>query len=264
MPGLNVEKRGAVATLTIENSSKRNSVTAEMWAQFPPVLAGLARDPEVLVVVVRGAGDDFSAGADIGQLGSILHGGATDGGSITEAEDALAAFPKPVIAAIDGFCVGGGWEIAAACDIRMTTDRATFGVTPARIGIVYPLSGIRRLVQLAGPAVAKLLLFGGELVDAQTALRYRMVTSVWPADAFWREVERVASVLATRSQLSIHAAKDLVNAIAEGGDAHARIEHWMREVDASDDPAIGAAAFFERATPKFTWRAPVAGSVLLD
>jgi enoyl-CoA hydratase/carnithine racemase len=266
MAGLFVEKRGAIAWLTIDHPGKRNSVTAEMWRDFPVKLDALARDPEVLVLVVRGAGDDFSAGADIGHLQEILRGGgpggaggasaaASDGGDITAAEDALANFAKPTIAAIDGYCVGGGWELAAACDIRISSDRATFGVTPARIGIVYPLSGIRRLVEIAGPAAAKLLLFGGELVDAETALRFGMLTSVVPAGDLWAEVDRFAKLLAGRSQLSIHAMKDLVNAIAAGrDDLDERIDHWMREVAASNDPAVGAAAFFDRTPPRFTWR----------
>lgn len=252
--GLQIERRGAVATLTINNPGRRNSITWEMWKQFPGLLDELARDSEVLVVVVRGAADDFSAGADIRHLPKILGDGGSDGGAISTAEEALASFAKPTIAAVDGFCVGGGWEIAAACDIRIASDRASFGVTPARIGIVYPLSGIRRLVQIAGPAVAKLLLFGGELVGAAQAKAWGMVTTVTAPDELWPEVERVAALLAGRSQLTIHASKQLVNAIAAAADTDSMIEHWMREVAASEDPDIGAAAFFDREPPRFRWR----------
>jgi enoyl-CoA hydratase/carnithine racemase len=255
MAGLRVERKGAVATLVIENEGRRNSLTTDMWKSLPPTLDELAADRSMKVLVVRGAGDDFSAGADIRDLDAILHDPNTaEGGHVTAAENALARFPGATLAAIDGYCVGGGWELAGACDIRMSSERSTFGVTPARIGIVYPLSGIKRLVGIAGPAVAKLLLLNGELIDAPTALRFGMVTSVSPVRDFWADVAANAEVLASRSQLSIHAAKDLVDALVEGaGDAAARARRWQREVDMSGDPAIGAAAFLGRTEPAFTW-----------
>lgn len=107
MAGIAVETRGTIATLTIENVGKRNSLTAKMWHRLPEVLSELASDPSVKVLVVRGAGEDFSSGADIRDLARILHApGMPDGGLVTVAENALAEFPKPTVAAIDGFCVG--------------------------------------------------------------------------------------------------------------------------------------------------------------
>jgi enoyl-CoA hydratase/carnithine racemase len=224
-----------------------------MWQQFAPVLGRLAMDQDVRVVVIRGSGVDFSSGADIRDLPAIFEG-ATDGGHVTAAENAIAEFPKPTIAAIDGFCVGGGWEIAGACDIRIASSRATFGVTPARIGIVYPLSGIRRLVSIVGPAVAKLLLLAGELIDARRALSFGMVTSVVDASGFWDSVGDFARELADRSQLSTNAMKELVNLIAEDStELSSRMAFWQQEVDASDDPRIGGAAFLDHAEPRFTW-----------
>jgi enoyl-CoA hydratase/carnithine racemase len=252
MPKLSVESSEGVATLTIDNSSRRNSVTLEMWKQFGPILDRLARDPAVKVLVIRGAGSDFSSGADIRDLAEILDG-ETDGGHVTAAEDAIAAFPKPTIAAIDGFCVGGGWEIAGACDIRIASSRATFGVTPARIGIVYPLSGIGRLVSIAGPAVAKLLLLTGELIGADRALAFGMITRVESADAFWAQVSAYAAQLAARSQLSTNAMKDLVNTIEDGGKVDERLAFWQQAARSSDDAEIGRAAFLSHIEPHFTW-----------
>ncbi len=254
MPGLSVHQSGVVATLVIDNGHKRNALSAEMWQQFPPLLSRLARDDSVKVLIVRGAGEDFSAGADISELDGILHAPTgQDGGHLTEGENALARFPQPTIAAIDGFCVGGGWQLAAACDIRLASSRATFGVTPSRIGIVYPLSGIERLVSVAGIAVAKYLLFSGDLVDAPTAERWGMVTSVVEPQDLWNEAASLADRLAARSQLSIHAMKQIVDAIASGADAAAVNQRWQREVAGSDDPAIGAAAFAAKRAPEFTW-----------
>ena len=255
MPQLRVEVVHGIATLTIDNEARRNSVTLEMWQQFSPILDRLAADASVTVVVIRGAGDNFSSGADIRDLGTILSG-ETDGGWVTAAEEAIAGFPKPTVAAIDGFCVGGGWELAGACDIRIASSRATFGVTPARIGIIYPLSGIRRLVQLAGPAVAKLLLMSGELIDAQRALGFGMVTHVVEPNDFWDAVSRCAAELSTRSQLSTQSMKELVNLLADHAspaEVAERLASWQAEAAASDDAAIGAAAFLGRTEPRFTW-----------
>ncbi|MET4704116.1 enoyl-CoA hydratase/isomerase family protein [Frigoribacterium sp. UYMn621] len=254
MPGLSVHQSGVVATLVIDNAHKRNALSAEMWQQFPPLLSRLASDDSVKVLIVRGAGEDFSAGADISELDGILHAPTgQDGGYLTEGENALARFPRPTIAAIDGFCVGGGWQLAAACDIRLASSRASFGVTPSRIGIVYPLSGIERLVSVAGIAVAKYLLFSGDLVDAPTAERWGMVTSVVEPQDLWSEAASLANRLAARSQLSIHAMKQIVDAIASGADASAVNLRWQEEIAGSDDPAIGAAAFAAKRAPVFTW-----------
>jgi enoyl-CoA hydratase/carnithine racemase len=252
---LRVSMDGAVATITIENTGRRNSLTAEMWQSLPTVLASLAEDTAVKVVVARGAGGDFSAGVDIRDIEHILHTpGLPDGGLVTAAEEALAAFPKPTIAAIEGFCIGGGWEIAGACDIRIASDDASFAVTPARIGIIYPLSGIERLVSIAGPAVAKFLLFSGDMVSAPDAARLGLVASTVEAASFDSHIAEFAERLASRSQLSIHATKQLVNGITSGdADLHDTLDRWTAELAASDEQAIGAAAFLARQTPQFSW-----------
>lgn len=273
---------GPIATLLIENPGKRNALSAEMWQQFEPLLAALAVDPAVKVLVVRGAGENFSAGADIADLDRILprprassagndgvDGGISgagisrevisgDGGVMTPAENALAAFPKPTVAAIDGYCVGGGWEVAGACDIRIASDRSTFGITPSRLGIVYPLSGIARLVSIAGPAVAKYLLFSGELVPAAEALAFGLVSKIIPAANFWGEVDDFATTLAGRSQFSIQAMKQLIGAIEAIDDAGlgdsglaALATRWQHA--SSEDRAIGVAAFLGKYPPEFSW-----------
>ena len=256
MPELRVDVAGAVATLTIDNAARRNAVTGAMRDSFAPLLADLATDDTVAALVVRGAGSDFSAGADITDLQQILRDPAAgDGGHVTAGETALANFPKPTIAAIDGYCVGGGWELAGACDIRIASDRSSFGVTPARLGILYPLSGVQRLVQLAGPAVAKHLILSGELVDAETAARWGMVSRILPADGFWAAIDAFVQTVVGRSRLTQQASKELIDLIAS--DDHRLTERaafWDAEVAASDEATIGAAAFLARETPAFSWR----------
>jgi enoyl-CoA hydratase/carnithine racemase len=245
-----------VATLTIDNPARRNALTGAMWDSFAPLLAELAADDEVAAVVLRGAGDDFSAGADITDLEQILRDPAAgEGGHVTAGERALAAFPKPTIAAIDGYCVGDGWEIAGACDIRLASERSTFGVTPARLGILYPLTGMTRLVQLAGPAVAKHLILSGELVDVATAARWGMVSRLLPVDGFWPAVAAFVDALVSRSRLTQQAGKELIDLIAADDPRLAeRAAFWDARVAASDDARIGSAAFLARETPRFTWR----------
>jgi len=262
---LRIERTGPVATLIMDNPGMRNAITQKMWQQFEDLLAQLDDDDSVKVVVVRGAGEHFSAGADIASVQRILHDPATgqsDGGDITVAENALARFRKPVIAAIDGYCVGGGWQIAGACDIRLASERAVYGITPAKIGIVYPLSGIRRLVQLAGPATAKYLLLSGDFVGAQEALRLGLATKVLGLEAFWEDVAAFASHLAARSQFSAHGHKALINAMSSGaGDADVdRLSaYWQGQMAVSEDAAIGVAAFLAKETPHFTWLRPHEG-----
>jgi len=256
MPELRVDVAGRVATLTIDNPRRRNALTGAMWDSFEPLLAELAADTDVAAVVVRGAGDDFSAGADIRDLDQILRDPqAGDGGHVTAGERALAAFPKPTIAAIDGYCVGGGWELAGACDIRLASERSTFGVTPARLGILYPVTGVTRLVQLAGPAVAKHLILSGELVDAETAARWGMVSRLLPVAGFWDAIADFVDALVSRSRLTQQASKELIDLIAAGDPALAdRAAFWSAEVASSEDARIGAAAFLAREAPAFTWR----------
>ena len=258
-----VSRGGPVAFLVLDNPSMRNALTQPMWRQVPALLAELAQDDTVKVLVVRGAGDHFSAGADIASVQAILYHRTTGeggGGDITVAEEALAAFPKPSIAAIDGYCVGGGWQIAGACDLRLASERAIFGVTPAKIGIVYPLSGIKRLIQLVGPATTKYLLFTGDFVGAAEALQLGLATKVLPTQTFWDDVAAFAEHVAARSQLSVRAQKELINLIGQGdGDAAALDErnlYWQREMVAGEDAAIGVAAFLAKETPQFTWVRP--------
>ncbi len=252
---LRLTTEGPIATLTIGSAGKRNALSATMWAQFAPMLAELATDQRNTVLVVRGAGNDFSAGADISDLDAIFTGGS-DGGVMTEAENALAAFPKPTVAVIDGYCVGGGWEIAGACDLRICSDRSTFGITPSRLGIVYPRSGLERIVSIAGPAVAKHLLFTGELIDATQAREWGLVTKVLPSMGFWDAAGTFVQLLADRSQYSIHAMKEIVDALASHSanrdtDVDIAVSRWL--ATPSDDRAIGVDAFLRKEKPLFTW-----------
>ncbi|GAA1668516.1 enoyl-CoA hydratase [Citricoccus zhacaiensis] len=258
-----VSQSGSIATLTLSNSGRRNTMTEAMWRALEPACARLADDASVRAVVVRGAGTDFSAGADISDLRAILRdedSGHHDGGAVAAGEAALAGLHKPTIAAVEGYCLGGAWQIAAACDIRLASSGATFGITPAKIGIVYPTAGIERLVRIAGPATAKYLLFSGDFVDAERARVLGLVQAVHPAETFWDEVDAFVQRLAARSQLSIQAMKDIVDTIdaaGAGDDSGAELrdasDHWQHLMATAGDAEAGVGAFLAKRTPEFTW-----------
>ncbi|MEU6018515.1 enoyl-CoA hydratase-related protein [Streptomyces sp. NPDC047515] len=233
-----------VATVVISNSAKRNAMTTAMWSALPGLLERLAADAAVRVLVLTGAGDTFCAGADI----SSLRDPAVDPQALAvAAEEALAVFPRPTLAAIRGYCVGGGSQLAAACDLRFAEEGASFGVTPARLGIVYAASSTRRLVALTGPATAKHLLFSGELIDSARALRIGLVDEVLPTGELDKRVDAYARTLAARSQLTQAAAKEFATG-REDRDAY-----WAEQARRSGDTAEGVAAFLERRAPRFTW-----------
>ncbi|MFF5261853.1 enoyl-CoA hydratase/isomerase family protein [Actinomadura viridis] len=249
------EVTGGVATVTIDRPEKRNAMTEGMWLGLPGLLEAFAADPAVRVLVLTGAGGNFCAGADIGELDAIRRRG--DRHPSTVAEEALAAFPKPTIAAIEGFCVGGGCQLATACDLRFAADDARFGITPARLGIVYPGSATRRLVRQVGASAAKYLLYSAELVDARHALRIGLLDEVVPAGGVRERVAAFAATLASRSLLTQRAVKEIVDALAAGDDAEPALDRWLAEAHAEGgDMDEGVAAFLERRPPRFTWTAP--------
>jgi enoyl-CoA hydratase/carnithine racemase len=253
---LRVSRDDAVAVLTIDRADKRNALTAGMWAALPGVLAELAADPDVRVLVVTGAGPSFCAGADI----SDLLGGPDAEDPMAElrrdnlaAQAALRDFPKPTIAMIRGHCIGGGVELATCCDLRFTDPTGVFGVTPAKVGIVYTPASTRTLIDLVGPATTKYLLLSGELIDADTALRTGLVDRLVASDQLEAEVFRFAEVLASRSALTQRSTKEVVAALTGGRDADPIADDWYRETVTRGELAEGVAAFAERRPPRFGW-----------
>jgi enoyl-CoA hydratase/carnithine racemase len=251
-----VARDGHVAQLTIDRPEKRNAMTAAMWAGLPDVLAGLAGDRDVRVLVVTGAGPSFCAGADIADL----LGGPDPADPMAAvrrdnlaAQGALRDFPKPTVAMIRGHCIGGGVELAASCDLRFADPTAVFGVTPAKVGVVYTPSSTKALIDLVGPAMTKYLLFSGELIDAGTALRAGLVDRLVAPDELEDEVRRFADVLASRSALSQRATKEVIAALTSGSDGEVEVARWYLETIAVGELAEGVSAFADRRPPSFPW-----------
>jgi enoyl-CoA hydratase/carnithine racemase len=251
-----LSRSGSVATLWLNRPAKRNAVTLAMWQAIPDLVARCVGDPTVRVLVVRGTGGAFCAGADLADVGDDLAGGAYRNANHA-AEVALASFPKPSIALVQGPCMGGGCEIAVACDLRFADTSARFGITPARLGLVYPGYAVERTVQLLGPASTKYLLFSGEHVDAARALQMGLIDELLEPDALEARVYGFAAVLAGRSLITQSAAKAMVADWYEhGGITDATVRYWAEELRRSPDLPEGVAAFRERRTPTFRWTGP--------
>jgi enoyl-CoA hydratase/carnithine racemase len=253
---LDVAVADGVGTITINRPDKRNAMSRAMWDAIPELLDGLAADPSVRVVVLTGAGENFSAGADIEGVFEKLG----DTGLSAGAEKALIEFPKPAIAMIRGFCVGGGVQLAAACDLRFAADNARFGVTPAKLGIIYPARAVERLMQLIGPSAAKYLLFSADLIDAGHALRIGLLDETVPADELAGRVAAFCASIVSRSQLTVVAMKLIVDTLLDEPGYVAEVEaEALAEVvrqGVDGDTAEGIAAFRERRPPEFGWTVP--------
>ncbi len=251
--GLRLDVDQGIATLWLDRPAKRNAVTFEMWNGIAAHCARMATDDGVRVLVVRGVGDHFCAGADIAGLGGVSGGAYRRANEAADA--ALAAFPKPSVAVISGSCVGGGVEIAVACDLRLADSTSRFGITPARLGIVYPASATARVVRLIGPSAAKHLLYSAELIDAERALRIGLVTEVHePERLADRARDLTASIAHERSLLTQMASKEIVDSLGADLRVDAAVEErWLRAAATSRDAAEGIAAFVEHRPPNFTW-----------
>lgn len=249
---LHVTREDGVATLWLNRPAKRNAITHDMWRGIGDICRALAHDPDVRVLVLRGVGDHFCAGADIGGLTSMpmreYHR------ANRHADEALATFPKPTVAWITGSCIGGGSEIASCCDLRIASEDAVFGITPARLGILYPAYALERVTRLIGPSATKHLLFTGEIVDAARALRIGLVDEVVPAGAATARLDELVATLRERSLLTQMGSKAMVDAVTEQGHVPAELDaRWHDVLDESPDPAEGVAAFLERRAPRFGW-----------
>ncbi|GJF34452.1 enoyl-CoA hydratase [Kitasatospora sp. NE20-6] len=250
--GLGAELDGPVATLVLDRPARRNAMTLAMWQGLPGVLERLAAVPAVRVLLVTGAERTFCAGADIAELSEVYADPARADAYHAQnvaAEEALAAFPHPTVAVVHGACVGGGCQLAVACDLRFAAHDARFGITPAKLGVVYPAVPTVRLAGLVGPARAKYLLFSGELVTAERAERFGLVDEVLPATELDGRAAEFARLLAKRSPQSIGAVKAALAVPPQ--EAAAAVAPWERASRAAPDVREGLAAFLERREPRF-------------
>jgi len=257
---IRVAREGPVATIWLDRPAKRNAISYAMWVALEEAATRLATDRDVRVVVLRGAGGHFCAGADIAEL-RVARGAAER--SFQEvniaAEAALAAVPKPTVAFIEGDCIGGGCAMAIDCDLRIATATARLGITPAKLGVVYPSASVERATYLLGPAVTKRLLFTGELISAAEAWRIGLVDEVVDAVDGESRLAALTTELAERSLLTQAATKAMVAEVMAHGRVSSELsEHWNAVAADASDLTEGIAAFSERRRARFEWTGPSA------
>ncbi|MGZ6728197.1 MAG: enoyl-CoA hydratase-related protein [Gaiellaceae bacterium] len=254
--GIRVDREGAVATVVVDRPEAMNALDRPTLDELRARLAELALDTDASAVILTGAGGKaFVAGADIKYMSGLDVEEATAWGELGHAcGQLLETMPKPTIAAIDGFALGGGCELALACDLRYAGSKAKLGQPEINLGIFPGWGGTQRLVRACGIGVAKELILTGRLVDADEALRIGLVNAVH--DPVLEKAREVAELLASKSQLALAAAKRALNHALQGD----HVENLQREADefgglfGSEDAREGLTAFAEKREPVFRGR----------
>jgi enoyl-CoA hydratase/carnithine racemase len=249
--------QGGVGTITFNNPEKRNAMSMEMWVGMGEILAIFNADPSLRAVILTGAGDKaFVSGADISQF-DRNRGDAVaqqDYDRLTRAgRDAYAAFPKPIIAKIRGFCLGGGLAIAMQADLRIAADTALFGIPAARLGISYSFASLRMLVNLVGPAEARMLLYTAERIGAAEARSIGLINRCVPESELDATVDRLAATLADNAPLSVLSMKQTITQAIRDETLYdkALVDANMALCFNSEDYKEGRAAFKEKRRPVF-------------
>ncbi|WP_416896752.1 MAG: enoyl-CoA hydratase [Minwuia sp.] len=254
------EKEGGIGWITFNQPEKRNAVSVEMWAAIPAIMEDFLADDTVRVIVLKGAGDKaFIAGADISEFGEKRNSPEAtkiyDSVS-AKAHQALVNSPKPVIAMINGFCIGGGVAVAISTDIRIAADNTRFAVPAARLGLGYGWPGIKRLMDLVGPAFAKEIFFTARQFDHGEALAMGLVNRVVPAAELDAYVRDYATKIAENAPMTIRAAKMSIDELLKDPDRRdlAACEEATTACFASADYVEGRTAFMEKRKPAFQGR----------
>lgn len=246
---------GAIGWVVIDRPDRHNAMTLAMWRQFAELTSDLANTPMIRAIVVTGArGAAFCAGADIAEFETkrATPEAVANYDTINEAAyEVLRTAPKPVIAAIDGHCLGGGFGLALACDIRIATDASTFAIPAARLGIGYPAVWVADLLRAASPAVAKEILFTARRLTAGEAFEAGLVNKVVPATRLEETIDHYCATMVKNAPLSLLAAKRTVDTLsAISGDP--ALQTVVDACFSSHDYAEGRQAFLEKRAPAFT------------
>ena len=257
MPDILVTRQDSVAIVSLNRPAVRNAVTLGMWRELAAIFSGLANDDQARAIVLAGSGADFSVGADISEFDTIRDNrdqSAAYEVSVDACSAAIAGVAKPVIAAISGYCLGGGCHLALACDFRFAGHTSRIGIPSAKLSIVYGVKSVQRLLALAGLANAKRVLYSGERFDAARAQAMGLVDEV--CDDAMAAAVAFAKNLAGNAPLSIAGAKFMLNGLAMGNGALdvSAAERLIDQASDSEDFREGRRAFAEKRPPQFRGR----------
>jgi enoyl-CoA hydratase len=276
-PVLTLEQDEFVATLWLDRPEARNAMGMDLWRDLPRAMAALSEDSSVRVVVIAAKGPHFSVGLDLKAMGSVLSGGGGEpggGGSassmaarargartevlrLQDSITSVAECPKPVIAAVHGYCIGGGVDLIAACDIRLSSADAIFSVREAKMAIVADLGSLQRLPAILNAGHLAELAFTAKDVSAERAKEIGLVNDVCgDAEGVLKAASELATEIAANSPIAVQGTKAVLKAnegrsVAEGLDY---VATWNAGMLASDDLVEAVTAFMEKRSPKFTGR----------
>ena len=249
-----LERRERVAIITVNRPEKRNALNIQTREEGAALLEELRNDDSVGVVVFTGAGDKaFIAGADIGEFAGRTAMMQRDVMTARSLFTAIDTFPKPIIAMINGYCLGGGCELALACDLRIASETASFGQPEINLGIIPGGGGTQRLTRLVGEGKAMELILTGNIIDANAAYAIGLVNTVVPADQLEAKTMEIANRIAEKSPIALSLAKESVKLASRSN----LDEGLRREVDlfalcfSTEDKNEGVAAFLEKRKPVF-------------
>jgi enoyl-CoA hydratase/carnithine racemase len=254
METIGIERRDGIALVTLNRPQVKNAVTLAMWRELSAIFSRLAGDQDVRGVVLKGAGKDFSVGADISEFGTIRDDkrkSAEYEVAVDAASGAIAALRKPVVAAISGYCLGGGCHLALACDFRFGDQAATIGIPSAKLSIVYGVDSVQRLLALTGVSNAKRILYSADRFSADQAMSMGLIDEIH--DDVVLAAEKFLQRLAANAPLSIGGAKFMLNGLSMGTGI-LDVEAAQQLIDAasdSEDFKEGRSAFAEKRSPRF-------------
>ncbi|MFH2044857.1 MAG: enoyl-CoA hydratase/isomerase family protein [Pseudomonadota bacterium] len=250
---LTFNKENGIGTITLNRPKQKNAINGQMIEELSDLVKAISTDDEVKVVVLTGGNEYFAAGADINLVQSVNSPMQAYDFSRTSPISDLDKLEKPSIAAISGFCLGGGLELALACDLRIASDTSVLGQPEINLGIIPGSGGTQRLTRIVGIAKAKELLYTGDIINAAEALRINLVNKVVPVDSLSDEVNKMAKKMASKPAMALKITKAVVNAgINMDLESALKMESQsFALLFSTEDKTEGVAAFLEKRKPNF-------------